>query len=425
MSVVLRSAPLLPAVGTWVRRSINARKFRFEAANAPARRQLLVDVSVIISGDAGTGIQRVVRALLGELTKLSRDDLFVQPVFATRNHGYCRARFYQDGTIAKLSREEGVLHPVSVRGGDIFLGLDLAAHLIPHLERDLQRWRRQGVSLNFLVYDVLPVLRPDWFPANTPSNIDRWLHVLARQADRCICISETVLADLADALRLRSSRSIPVLATIPLGWDLRASYPSRGLPENVQSIRTWLRHYSAVLSVGTIEPRKGYVQLLEAMTYHWDRNPDSTTGLIVIGRRGWKTDGLQDRLRTHPEHGKRLLWLDEATDELLAEIYPDAAGLVAASHGEGFGLPLIEAHAHGLPVLARDLPVFREIGGERFDYFDDDSPHALSERLGSWLSSPKRPPTNIADELPRWSDSAQALAACIGVTQCLADGAQP
>ena len=425
MSAVLRSAPLLPAVSTWVRRSVNARKFQFEAASVPTRKQLLVDVSVIIAGDAGTGIQRVVRALLGELTKLLRDDLSVQPVFATRNHGYCRARFEQDGTIAKLSREERVLHPVSVRGGDIFLGLDLAAHLVPHLERDLERWRRQGVSLNFLVYDLLPVLRPEWFPANTPSNIDRWLHVLARQADRCICISGTVLADLADALRLRSSGPIPALATIPLGWDLRASYPSRGLPGNVGAIRTWLKRHKAISAVGTVEPRKGYVQLLDAMTYHWDRNPDSTTGLIVIGRRGWKTDGLQDRLRGHPEHGKRLLWLDEATDELLAEIYPDAEGLVAASHGEGFGLPLIEAHAHGLPVLARDLPVFREIGGERFDYFDNDAPEALSGRLEAWLASPKRPLAGIADQLPRWSDSAKALATCIGLRPYLPGGAQP
>lgn len=415
MNAGVQSAPLLPAIRTWIRRRINAPKYRFKAASGPSGRQLLVDVSVIVTGDAGTGIQRVVRAILSHLTTLAPDDMSVQPVFATRSHGYCRAKIETDGSLAKSGRNDGVLHPIRVQSGDIFLGLDLAAHIIPHLERDLERWRRQGVTLNFLVYDLLPILRPEWFPASTPSNIDRWLHVLARQADRCICISETVAADVVDALRRRSASAIPAITTIPLGWDLHASYPSRGLPQNVDLIRAWLRHHNAVLAVGTVEPRKGYVELLDAMTFYWNHNLDSKTGLLVIGRRGWKTDPLQRWLRGHPEHGKRLMWLDEATDELLAEIYPRAAGLVAASHGEGFGLPLIEAYAHGLPVLARDLPVFREIGRDDFDYFTDDAPHALSERLDAWLSSPKHPPADIADRLPRWIQSAQALAASIGL----------
>lgn len=415
-------APLLPALRTWVRRSVNARKFRFAPADAPAAKQLLVDVSVIVSSDAGTGIQRVVRALLGQLTMLGCEGVDVQPVFATRNHGYCRARLEPDGKVAKLGEASGVLHPVSAQAGDIFLGLDLAAHIIPHLERDLERWRRQGVSLNFLVYDVLPVLRPDWFPPNTPSNIDRWLRVLARQADRCICISGAVAADLAGVLKARTTGPLPDIMTIPLGWDLGASQPSRGLPANMEDIRAWLAHHTAVLAVGTIEPRKGYDRLLDAMTLHWNRWPDSVTGLLVVGRRGWKTEALQNRLRSHPEHGKRLLWLDEASDELLTEFYRSVAGLVAPSQGEGFGLPLIEASAHGLPVLARDLPVFREIGGSRFDYFQDDTPQALSDSLIRWLANPKPLQGDIARELPRWSQSAQALANCLGLQCAVAQG---
>lgn len=408
VSVSLQSAPLLPALRTWVRRGLKAPTLRFEPAPAPVGRQLLVDVSVIVSGDAGTGIQRVVRALLGHLVLHAGEDFAVQPIFATRDHGYCRAQIEQDGRVVRPSRDR-VLHRVCVQPGDIFLGLDLAAHLIPHLERDLERWRQHGVSLNFLVYDLLPVQRPEWFPASTPTNIDRWLRVLARQADRCICISNAVAKDLAHELQARTSGTVPVIATIPLGCDLGASFPSRGLPSNVEDIRAWLRRHKVVLAVGTVEPRKGYDRLLETMTFHWTVSPSSNLGLLIIGRRGWKTHALQERILEHHEHGQRLLWLDEVSDELLAEVYENAAGMVATSYGEGFGLPLIEALAHGLPVLARDLPVFREIGGAFVDYFDDDATETLEAQLQLWLRQDRRPDPRTLATLPRWADSGAAL----------------
>ena len=408
MSVSLQSAPLLPALRTWVRRGLKARTFRFEPAPSPVGRQLLVDVSVIASGDARTGIQRVVRALLGQLVSLAGEYVVVQPIFATRDHSYCRAQIEEGGKIVRPNRDE-VRHRVRVRPGDIFLGLDLAAHLIPHLECDLERWRRHGVSLNFLVYDLLPVQRPEWFQATTSTNIDRWLRVLGRQADRCICISNAVAKDLAHELQARTSGTVPVIATIPLGCDLGASFPSQGLPSNVEDIRAWLRRYKVVLAVGTIEPRKGYHRLLETMSFHWTASPSSNLGLLIVGRRGWKTHSLQARILEHPEHGKRLLWLDEVSDELLEEVYKSAAGMVAMSYGEGFGLPLMEALAHGLPVLARDLPVFREIGGAFFDYFDYDATEPLEAQLQLWLGQDRRTDLRTLATLPRWAESGAAL----------------
>jgi glycosyltransferase involved in cell wall biosynthesis len=101
--------------------------------------------------------------------------------------------------------------------------------------------------------------------------------------------------------------------------------------------------------------------------------------------------------------------LDRASDESLAELYASADGLIGASHGEGFGLPLIEALAHGTPVLARDLPVFHEIGGPLFDYFDDDSPDALAARIEAWAAAARRPSPAERAALPSWAESAAAL----------------
>jgi len=411
------SAPLLTSIGSALRRRLKASSYQFEPAPTPDRRQLLVDLSVIVQRDARTGIQRVVRALLGQLMAYSGPDLAVVPVFAARDHGYCHARRTPDGQLEMTSQHRRVLQPVAVRSGDIFLGLDLAAHLLPQAESDLRRWRSEGVSINLMVYDLLPLHHPEWFPARTVRNFDRWLGVLARQADRCICISRAVAAMLAPALGMRVHGIMPEIVCIPMGADLAASHPSSGLPSNIAEVRDWLRRHRVLLCVGTIEPRKGHEPVLAALEHLWQSRPASDIALLLVGRPGWKTAILQKRLRLHPEQGRRLLWLDQASDELLGELYGSASGLIAASRGEGFGLPLIEALAHGAPVLARDLDVFRETGGPLFEYFDDDAPQMLGERIERWLTGAPRVSAERVAALPRWVDSAGALAAILGLPQ--------
>lgn len=407
--------PLSFAVGNVLRRIWASRRFDFEPAPSAASNLLLVDVSVIIQNDAHTGIQRVVRALLGQLNAMSLDGFTVLPVFATRDHGYCHARMTSDGKLRPEGSQARSRQRVKAGAGDVFLGLDLAANILPHTEHEIARWRRKGVAINFVVYDLLPLIRPEWFGANTVRNFSRWIGVIARQADRCICISKAVGQTLTQELRARGLRNLPEIEDIPLGSDLAATFPTRGLPADVSELRAWVARHRTLLSVGTIEPRKGHRCVLQAMSEHWRCHPGDDLALLVIGKPGWKTEDLQSEFRLHPEYGRRLRWLDSASDELLAEMYRSADGLVAASRGEGFGLPLLEALAHGMPVLARDLAVFREIGGALLQYFTDDSPTALASSIENWLTSRPDRGTMANSTLPTWNDSAVALVDALGI----------
>lgn len=411
------SPPRLAALASKLRRIVMGPRFRTEAASHPGGRQLLVDVSTIARSDVRTGIQRVVRAMLGQLVATEIPGLTVQPVFASRNHGFCKAAFHPDGTLARVNGPSGRLQAVTVAPGDIFLGLDLAAQTLPAVEGELARWRRRGVSINIVVYDLLPATRPDWFSRQLVRNFDRWLGVIARQSDRCICISGPVAHALAEQLAARKARTQPAILTIPLGSDIGSSFPSRGLPDDVAAVRKWVRQGRTLLTVGTIEPRKGHDRLLGALDQIWRTDPESDIALLVVGRAGWSTGELQQRIKDHPEYGKRLVWLDQASDELLSELYRSCVGLVAASHQEGFGLPLIEASAHGSPVLARDLPVFRDIGGTMFDFFDNDDPIAFADCIKEWLAAARRRPETEINCLPRWADSAAALKTHLGLVQ--------
>ncbi|MCY1544121.1 Glycosyl transferases group 1 [compost metagenome] len=110
--------------------------------------------------------------------------------------------------------------------------------------------------------------------------------------------------------------------------------------------------------------------------------------------------------------GKRLFWLSDASDTLLEELYNRSACLIAASKGEGFGLPLIEAAHHRLPIIARDLPVFREVAKDHAFYFSGAADtQSLASSIEKWLELYDRNehPQSIGLEHLSWSESAIEL----------------
>ncbi len=381
--------------------------------NTASQSQLLVDVSVIFQTDARTGIQRVVRALLLHLLETPPIGYSVRPIFATRQHGYRYAN--NDFLSNKLTVSEGLHSPVHVSNGDIFLGLDLAAHILPLHQAQLLRWKRLGVKFYIFVYDLLPLLHPEWFNHKTVRNFKRWIRWLAVYSDNPICISQTVKTELHTWLNARFRVQYASLSshTIVLGADIYASAPSTGLPYDSKALLDRLSSASTVLMVGTIEPRKGYEQALSAFEKIWNHS-DFSPSLIIVGRPGWKTEALQQKLLNHAEAGRRLFWLKSVSDEYLTQLYGVCKGVLVASSGEGFGLPLIEAISHNKPVLARDIPVFHELNIEGLTYFDDDTPSRLATAIKDWLmsitSSTYSPfLENSKKFLPSWQLSAKQL----------------
>jgi len=375
------------------------------------RRQLLIDVSVIVCDDARTGIQRVVRALLDQLLKHPPAGYRVRPICATRQRGY---RYAPDFPNKPTDQASGT--PVQVEPGDIFLGLDLTAHLLPRHQPELARWKRRGVTLYFMVYDLLPVHYPHWFNPKTSRNHNRWLRAMAIFADHVVCISNVVKNDLASWLKTRyglETEALPI-STIPLGGDVAASMPTRGLPADIDQLLEEFRSIPSVLAVGTLEPRKGHAQVLAAFEHLWDHG--RKVNLVIVGKPGWKTEPLQENLVAHPQRQHHLYWLDDVSDEMLELLYNAATGVIVASEAEGCGLPLIEALYHGKPVLARDISVFREIGRDEITYFAGDHEETITEGIDSWLDRIAQGQVPLTcGPLQTWQDSALHLLSCLGL----------
>ncbi|MES2127062.1 MAG: glycosyltransferase [Pseudomonadota bacterium] len=387
-----------------------ARAIAFNAPQA-GQRQLFVDVSAMVTTDLKTGIQRVVRSVLLALIAEPPPGFRIEPVFSTgSNRSYQYARRYTLGMIGEkdLRLEDA---PIDLRPGDVFLGLDLFTNGIRQNHDLLQSMRDRGAEIYFVVYDLLPVLRPDVFPFGTEQYFGDFLDTVATVADGVICISRAVADELATWYgKQPARRAAPLnIAWFHLGADLGASAPTTGLPAHAQLVFNGVASRPSFLMVGTVEPRKGHTQTLAAFELLWQQGVD--VNLVIVGKQGWMMDKLAERMEKHVEKNKRLFWLPGVSDEMLEKLYKTTSALLSPSEGEGFGLPLIECAQHGVPIIARDLPVFCEVAGEHAHYFSGLEPQALADSIKAWLPLFKagKAPTSTGMPWLTWRDSAGQL----------------
>jgi glycosyltransferase involved in cell wall biosynthesis len=372
-------------------------------------RQLLVDCSELVGRDAGTGVQRVTRSVLRELRRLPPEGFTVEPVYATKTHGYRYARQFARERLADGSAA-GADDPIDYGAGDVFLGLDLQHEVVIARDRFFTELRGHGVSVYFLVYDLLPIRFPEYFPPGIDLLHEEWLSVIT-QADGVIGISR----DVADeCMRWLEERCVQRARPLRIGWchcgsDIANSLPSRGLPADSEALLHRLASCPTFLTVGTIEPRKGHLQTIQAFERLWDADVD--TNLVIVGRPGWMVEPVLARINGHPMLKTRLFWLQDVSDEFLERIYAASTCLLAPSEGEGYGLPLVEAARHGKPILVRDLPVFREIASSHAAYFSGILPSDLAGALTDWLAlyAADRHPRPDGIACPTWEESVERL----------------
>jgi alpha-1,2-rhamnosyltransferase len=135
--------------------------------------------------------------------------------------------------------------------------------------------------------------------------------------------------------------------------------------------------------IGTIEPRKNHALVLDAFDHIWQHGGEAS--LCIIGKINILCSDLKSRIENHTYFGSKLYLFQDVSDKGVAYSYNKSSGVIFASLAEGFGLPLVEAMFYGCPVLASDIPVFREIGGDYPHYFSQNDYRSLVKCLNSFL----------------------------------------
>lgn len=248
---------------------------------------------------------------------------------------------------------------------------------------------REGAMLTCLVHDLIPIQFPEYARPGGAALHARRIATLMRHASGILGNSRATL----DALE-------PYLATAPARPPTAVAHLGTESPGAIARSPPGRPYF---LCVGTIEPRKNHLLLLN-LWRRWseERGAAAIPSLVIVGRRGWENEQVVDMLERCPalegcveEHGG-------LPDEIVQQLLAGARGLLLPSFAEGYGMPVSEALALRVPVVCSDLPALREAGGDVPEYLDPLDGPGWRRVIGELASAQSDLAARQAERRRRW-----------------------
>ena len=347
-----------------------------------AQRPIVLDLSRLLSRayhTTPTGIDRVEFAYAAELLKRVPDRLrfaAVHPAggyYGRLEHGavrqflaFTQARWQNRGIDEAEIRAQAIWHLFALRPRPVpvALGPRIYIQASPHhLEnRKIVRNILQAEKAKFvtLVHDVIPLTHPEFARPNGAAQHMRRIRTIDALADAIIANSQATIAALTPHLTPRPDR---VLRVAHLGCEW-GDDPPRQQRSGDDEARPYF------LCIGTIEPRKNHLLLLNVWRRMAEELGDLAPRLVLIGRRGWENENVIDILERASALDGHVVEEVDVDDRRLATLLAGARAVLLPSFAEGYGMPVAEALAAGVPVIASNIEALREVGGDVPEYLD-------------------------------------------------------
>jgi glycosyltransferase involved in cell wall biosynthesis len=245
----------------------------------------------------------------------------------------------------------------------------LVSHLSLENPDRIAGLRRQGLAFVPMVHDLIPSTHPEYARPQQVGRHRRRISTTASLADGVIVNStataEALLSHLPEVLA-PGCHVLPPIVVARLGV---AGQPTGTLSPWSQPDRAGgERPYFVTL--GTIEPRKNHLLLLNLWREMAARMGNEVPRLLVIGRRGWENENILDMLDRCSALNGAVQETGPLPDAEVTRLLAGARALLFPSFAEGYGLPLAEALALGTPAICSDLPALREVGAAVPEFLD-------------------------------------------------------
>lgn len=344
--------------------------------------KIYIDVSVLTLATFVTGIQRVTREITVRLIKCKEFEVVLLHYNAARDVYYridnaAFVNYYVGGRgIKERMITKKVVPLCDIKEETIFFDLDAAwmgrvkrSYLLPIL-------KQQGAKIIVHIYDIIPITHPQFCLERGVYNFMDYLGAHLQYADKIITNAWATVTELEKVVS-RIGAKLPECMVVPLGADFK----KHGIVEDKEVSEKLVKiakEKPFILMVGTIEPRKNHKLLLDA----YDQGlKELGYNVIMAGYMGWNMETFEKRLKEHPDYNKGVYHFAGLGDKEITYLYQQAKFLAFLSYTEGFGLPIMEAMQHGTPVIAADVPVLREVGGESCVWVKQDDVEELCDTI--------------------------------------------
>jgi glycosyltransferase involved in cell wall biosynthesis len=287
---------------------------------------------------------------------------------------------------------------LSIRARARRVGGPLVYLLVSHYRLDrpkaLERIKqRTGARLVCLIHDVIPIEYPEHVEEGDPEQHRRRIDAVEQLADWVIVNSQGTMEALKRHLA-QTGTELPVTVA-PLGLDLKPPAQSIGAATQPPYF----------IFVATIESRKNHLLLLDV----WERLASelgaAAPRLVIVGRRGWSSEKVVERIAGSKMLSRIVDEHNTLPDTALARLLGGARAALYPSFAEGYGLPVAEALALGVPVICSDLPELREVARHVPEYLDPRDAQAWYETISEYAKDDSARRQRQMARLSSWTPS--------------------
>lgn len=290
--------------------------------------------------------------------------------------------YLRKAPLLDLPKETAFFHYQVVKPDFIWSQISLPLHLFTNKKPDVffspahYAPRVSPVPTVVTIHDLAYKFFPQEFLSSDLYKLNKWTEYSIKKAAAIICVSEHTKKDLISFYPEVESKTSVILN----------GYRSRKSIKSIRSVKsTTNRNAPYILFVGTIQPRKNIITLIEAFEKFVETHADFE--LKIVGKKGWLYTETLNRIESSPA-SKQIKYLGFVEDNELETLYKNADTTVLPSLYEGFGLPVLEAMSHGSPVIASDTSSLPEVGGDAILYCNPDDSKTITEAL-EMLQDPK------------------------------------
>ncbi len=243
----------------------------------------------------------------------------------------------------------------------------------------LKQLQAGGASLVHVVYDMIPILQPQYVVDFLPPIFKEYMLTVLPLCKGILAISESTARDTAQVLE-DHGLSTPPITAFRLGDDLPAEQPKKKPAEDIQDF---------LLNVSTIESRKNHMLLYYLYKLAAEKG-EKLPNMVIVGKSGWHTEDFIYLVERDSAVKDKIKILNNTDDGELCWLYKNCKGVIFPSFYEGWGLPVAEALRYGKLVLSSKTSSLTEVGGTLVDYFSPNSADEVLELILGYLKNPRK-----------------------------------